>query len=35
METFFAIFLFFTLLSVFGFDASRKRREYIRKQDRA
>lgn len=35
METIFALFLLIVLLAVLSVDASLKRREYLRKQERA
>jgi len=35
METYFALFLFISLLTVFSVDASRKRREFLQRQNRA
>lgn len=35
METYFASFLFLSLLTVFTIDASRKRREFLQSQNRA
>jgi hypothetical protein len=35
METIFALLLFFSLLTVFSVDGSRKRHEYLQNQKRA
>lgn len=35
METYFALFLFVALLTVFTFDASRKRRDFLQDKKRA